>query len=121
VNRLVQQTDEVMQVVKDNVINNYNGYEYSVTSIDGEWTPSFINNNNGYEYSVTSIDGEWALLFRSAYHVDRMYRIVRRPRSSTVPCRLAYRVKGLYRVGKILSSIVLGLYRFGKILSSIVL
>jgi hypothetical protein len=61
--------------------------------------PSIIDNNNGYEYSVTSINGEWTLLVRSAYQVDRMYRTIR-PQSRTVPCRLAYRVNRLYRFGK---------------------
>jgi hypothetical protein len=67
------------------------------------------------------------------YQVDTMTTTVRRPLSSTVPslasgystttidgelillCRLAYRVKRLYRVGKILSSIVLLLLQSGSV------
>ena len=31
--------------------------------------------NDRYGYSITTIDGEWKLLFRSAYRVDKMYRV----------------------------------------------
>jgi hypothetical protein len=39
--------------------------------------------DNGYEYSVTSINGELILLFRLVYRVDRKYRMVDTILSST--------------------------------------
>jgi hypothetical protein len=110
--------------------------------------PSISDNiNTGYEYSVTSADGE-KLLFRLMYRVpahdddddtiteDRinlivvpyqdvhfdddtiaiMQLVLYQAKYKTIRiCRLASQVNGLYRVGKILSSIVLLLLQPGSV------